>query len=219
MCLHDPACLASLASQVCHFFKVGAPRAQGKTLLLCLAQQLAEKLPGMADLLVKVVEEHGDGAQLSLADTFNWWVGGRVGMGREAGGGCWLALTSPTCSCPLTASHVTTHAPSAHPCVPCLLARPHAAMPCLLARPHTAVPCLLARPLLLCRAWLSSLQVHAYMPTHSTTTHSTMTHSIMTHSTITYSIITHPIMTHSTTTQVARSWDSGRGASIYYKHF
>ena len=66
-----PALLAC-PSQVRHFFKVGQPRAQGKTMLLCLAQQLAEKLTGMADLLVKVVEEHGDGAQLSLTDTFNW---------------------------------------------------------------------------------------------------------------------------------------------------
>ena len=55
-CLHDPPHLAGPASQVRHFFKVGQPRAQGKTILLCLAQQLAEKLAGMADLLLKVVE-------------------------------------------------------------------------------------------------------------------------------------------------------------------
>ena len=85
-CLHDPPHLAGPASQVRHFFKVGQPRAQGKTILLCLAQQLAEKLAGMADLLLKVVEEHGDGAQLSLTDTFNWWVGGWEWGGR--GGGC-----------------------------------------------------------------------------------------------------------------------------------
>ena len=45
-------------------------------MLLCLAQQLAKSLQGMADLLLPVVKEHGDGAQLSLIDAFNWCVRG-----------------------------------------------------------------------------------------------------------------------------------------------
>ena len=56
--------------QAWHFFKVGQPRAQGKTMLLCLAQQLAEGLAGMAGLLLPVVTEHGDAGQLSMKDTF-----------------------------------------------------------------------------------------------------------------------------------------------------
>ncbi|GFH06654.1 WD_REPEATS_REGION domain-containing protein [Haematococcus lacustris] len=53
-----------------HFFTEGQARSQGRTMLLCLAQQLAERLPGMANLLVPVVEQHGDATQLSLQDTF-----------------------------------------------------------------------------------------------------------------------------------------------------
>lgn len=47
-----------------HFFKVGEPRSQGRAMLLCLAQQLAEKLPGFAHVLAPVVEEHADGKDL-----------------------------------------------------------------------------------------------------------------------------------------------------------
>lgn len=58
--------------QACHFFKVGQQRAQGRTMVLCLAQQLAERLNGFADLLAPVVLENKDTlAQLSLLDTFN----------------------------------------------------------------------------------------------------------------------------------------------------
>ncbi|KAJ9527086.1 hypothetical protein QJQ45_025204 [Haematococcus lacustris] len=53
-----------------HFFTVGQARSQGRTMLLCLAQQLAEKLPGLAELLLPVVEQHGNASQLSLQDTF-----------------------------------------------------------------------------------------------------------------------------------------------------
>ncbi|GFH09200.1 WD_REPEATS_REGION domain-containing protein [Haematococcus lacustris] len=53
-----------------HFFTVGHTRSQGRTMLLCLAQQLAEKLPGLADLLVPVVVKHGNATKLSMQDTF-----------------------------------------------------------------------------------------------------------------------------------------------------
>lgn len=54
-----------------HFFKVGEPRSQGRAMVLCLAQQLAEKLPGFASLLASVAKEHGDGSGLStLLDVF-----------------------------------------------------------------------------------------------------------------------------------------------------
>ncbi|KAJ9532875.1 hypothetical protein QJQ45_010968 [Haematococcus lacustris] len=53
-----------------HFFTVGHTRSQGRTMLLCLALQLAEKLPGLADLLVPVVEKHGNATKLSMQDTF-----------------------------------------------------------------------------------------------------------------------------------------------------
>ena len=56
--------------QAWHFFKVGELRAQGKVMLLCLAQQLAEGLPGLADLILPVVEKHEDAAQLSMEMTF-----------------------------------------------------------------------------------------------------------------------------------------------------
>jgi hypothetical protein len=53
-----------------HFFKIGQPRAQGKVMVLCLAHQLAERLPGLAELLVPVVKEHGDAADLSMTQAF-----------------------------------------------------------------------------------------------------------------------------------------------------
>ncbi|GFH09203.1 WD_REPEATS_REGION domain-containing protein [Haematococcus lacustris] len=53
-----------------HFFTVGHTRSQGRTMLLCLALQLAEKLPGLAALLVPVVEKHGNATKLSMQDTF-----------------------------------------------------------------------------------------------------------------------------------------------------
>ncbi len=57
--------------QVQHFFKVGQKRAQGKAMLLCIAQQLAEKLPGFAQELAPVVEKMQDGAELGLLEMFN----------------------------------------------------------------------------------------------------------------------------------------------------
>ena len=53
-----------------HFFKVGQPQAQAKSMLLCLTHQLTERLPGMAAQLVPVVEQHGAGVELALRDTF-----------------------------------------------------------------------------------------------------------------------------------------------------
>ena len=53
-----------------HFFKVGERRASGKAMLLCLAQQLAEKLEGFAALLAPVVKEHGGAQELSMSVTF-----------------------------------------------------------------------------------------------------------------------------------------------------
>jgi hypothetical protein len=53
-----------------HFFKVGQQRAQAKTMLLSLASQLAERLPGMAAELLPVIKEHGVASSLSMQDTF-----------------------------------------------------------------------------------------------------------------------------------------------------
>ena len=54
-----------------HFFKAGEPRSQGRAMVLCLAQQLAEKLPGFAHELAPVVEQHGDGKNLpNLSEVF-----------------------------------------------------------------------------------------------------------------------------------------------------
>lgn len=36
--------------QVKHFFKVGEPRSQGRAMLLSLSYQMAERLPGMAEV-------------------------------------------------------------------------------------------------------------------------------------------------------------------------
>ena len=57
-----------------HFFKAGQRRAQGKAMLLSIAMQLADKLPGMAQLLLPVAQEHGDAGQLSLTDTFDKYL-------------------------------------------------------------------------------------------------------------------------------------------------
>ena len=69
----DGCCHVCLV-QAMHFFKVGQQRAQGKTMLLCLAQQLAEKLPGFAPLLLASVKElvavGSSMSELSLLDTF-----------------------------------------------------------------------------------------------------------------------------------------------------
>ena len=57
-----------------HFFKAGQRQAQGKAMLLSITMQLAEKLPGMAQLLLPVAQEHGDAGQLSLIDTFEKYL-------------------------------------------------------------------------------------------------------------------------------------------------
>ena len=61
-------------AQAQHFFKVGQQRAQGKTMLLCLAQQLAEKLAGFAPLLLTAVKELAAAGSslpdLTLLDTY-----------------------------------------------------------------------------------------------------------------------------------------------------
>ena len=57
-----------------HFFKAGQRQAQGKAMLLSIAMQLADKLPGMAQLLLPVAQEHGDAGQLSLIDTFEKYL-------------------------------------------------------------------------------------------------------------------------------------------------
>ena len=57
-----------------HFYKVGQARGRAKAMVLCLAHQLAERLPGMASLLVPVVAEHGAGGALSMLQAFEKWV-------------------------------------------------------------------------------------------------------------------------------------------------
>jgi len=59
-----------LFGQVRHFFKAGEPRAQGKAMVLCLAQQLADQVPRMAVLLEPVAKEHGNAAGLSMKESF-----------------------------------------------------------------------------------------------------------------------------------------------------
>jgi hypothetical protein len=39
-------------------------------MVLCLAHQLAEQVPLMADLLEPVVKEHGNASNLSMKETF-----------------------------------------------------------------------------------------------------------------------------------------------------
>ncbi|KAG1680558.1 hypothetical protein FOA52_015005 [Chlamydomonas sp. UWO 241] len=53
-----------------HFFKVGEERAQASSMIRSLAFQLAEKLPGFAELLLPAAELHGNGAELSMDDAF-----------------------------------------------------------------------------------------------------------------------------------------------------
>ncbi len=60
--------MCACAAQVRHFFKVGQRRAQGKAMVACLAQQLAEQLPGFAAQLdAQALEGWAD---LSLRDLF-----------------------------------------------------------------------------------------------------------------------------------------------------
>lgn len=61
-----------LLAQVRHFFKVGQARAQARAMVLSLAVQLAQQLPGFAATLTSVVKEHGDGSQLDgMKDVLN----------------------------------------------------------------------------------------------------------------------------------------------------
>jgi len=74
-----------MPSQVRHFFKVGQERAQGKAMVLCLAHQLAEQLPGMAAELLPVVTEHGNGSCMSMVEAFERWdAQGCAGTGEYA---------------------------------------------------------------------------------------------------------------------------------------
>jgi len=70
----SPASSPLMPSQVRHFFKVGQERAQGKAMVLCLAHQLAEQLPGMAAELQPVVTERGNGSNMSMVDAFWRWA-------------------------------------------------------------------------------------------------------------------------------------------------
>ena len=74
--------------QVRHFFKVGQARAQGKVMVACLAQQLAEQLPGFAaQISDKALEGWAD---LSLVDLFD-----RQAMRGAGGGGAGSVPQSP----------------------------------------------------------------------------------------------------------------------------
>jgi len=53
---------------------VGQERAQGKAMVLCLAHQLAEQLPGMAAELLPVVTEHGNGNSMLMVEAFERWA-------------------------------------------------------------------------------------------------------------------------------------------------
>lgn len=57
-----------------HFFKVGQPRAMVKAMVLSLAQQLAERMPGMAQQLLPVVQKHQGGVELSMLDCFEQYL-------------------------------------------------------------------------------------------------------------------------------------------------
>lgn len=57
-----------------HFFKAGEQRAQAHAMLLSLAHQLAERLPGFAAQLRPVVEKHGASTGLPLVDTFERYL-------------------------------------------------------------------------------------------------------------------------------------------------
>ena len=73
MLLARATCCRSLVTAQ-HFFKVGTRRAQGRAMVLCLAQQLAERLPGIAAHLQSAIDEHGRGEQLSLLQTFEAYL-------------------------------------------------------------------------------------------------------------------------------------------------
>eukprot|EP00798_Chlamydomonas_sp_ICE-L_P014373 gene14373-20376_t len=57
-----------------HFFKVNEARAQAKAMILSLVQQLAQSLPGLAALLVPVVEKDGAAGSLSSSETFEHYL-------------------------------------------------------------------------------------------------------------------------------------------------
>ncbi len=85
-----------------HFFKVGQRRSQGKAMVACLAQQLAEQLPGFPAAVLPATREHGDGGALGLTEAFEAWVRGRRGhvglphgVGME-GKGVALPILHPT---------------------------------------------------------------------------------------------------------------------------
>jgi len=69
-----PHSLCPSRPKVRHFFKVGQPRGQGKAAMLCLAQQLAEQLPGFAELLAAAVDAQqpkGGISALSMREAFD----------------------------------------------------------------------------------------------------------------------------------------------------
>lgn len=41
--------------QACHFFKVGQERCQGRSMIRCLVQQLADAIPGLLQKVLLVV--------------------------------------------------------------------------------------------------------------------------------------------------------------------
>ena len=57
--------------QASHFFAMDQRQGQGRVMVLCLAHQLAQRLPGFAQLLASVVEQHGYAAQLDLGCVFS----------------------------------------------------------------------------------------------------------------------------------------------------
>eukprot|EP00798_Chlamydomonas_sp_ICE-L_P001313 gene1313-32666_t len=57
-----------------HFFKVNEARSQAKAMILCLAHQLAERLPGMDAKLLPVVEQNGAGASFSTKELFHEYI-------------------------------------------------------------------------------------------------------------------------------------------------
>lgn len=62
--------LPRVRSQVKHFFKAGESRSQGRAMVVSLAYQVAERLPGFAVLLLPVAQEHGTGTELPLMELF-----------------------------------------------------------------------------------------------------------------------------------------------------
>lgn len=70
-----------------HFFKVGQQRSQGRAMVLCLAQQLAERLEGFADVLKEVVKEHRDGSSLpSMLEVFTRFLAEPLSKMKQQGG-------------------------------------------------------------------------------------------------------------------------------------